>query len=397
MRNTLIKFGLMTFSILGLAACQKADSLGSLPHAGDIVFTEIMPLDTADGSNWVELYNTSDTSIQLQQCIISNKTGQILKISESLIVEPEHFAVFSSNSIDSTALPPSLSQPNFDFPADDFQLNSNETLKLLCDNRLINQITYDVNSPEYMNITTSWQRHYRPIEPTDSISNAWCYTNPLENYEYGSAKFATPGKANSFCSSIAPFIAYDNQAAVMIEGIDLEATLRVAEAEMARKSATSELAIWGIRDQVITPEIARKVSELYFSNIDMLYESAPFTAIDWNHAVWHFAWAISNLYRNGDAVVKNELQLAYEDAQKRPETLDLFKYIAINYVRGERIVMGDIHTPAHEAVQKLIVAPGNAGYLNSYEEYFEKRRGPITTKAINAVYIAGKSLSDLFQ
>ena len=96
-------------------------------------------------------------------------------------------------------------------------------------------------------------------------------------------------------------------------------------------------------------------------------------------------------------MVKNELQLAYEDAQKRRETLDLFKYIAINYVRGERIVMGDIHTPAHEAVQKLIVAPGNAGYLNSYEEYFEKRRGPITTKAINAVYIAGKSLSDLFQ
>ena len=72
MRNTLIKFGLMTFSILGLAACEKADSLGSLPHAGDIVFTEIMPLDTAGSSNWAELYNTSDTSIQLQQCIIRN-------------------------------------------------------------------------------------------------------------------------------------------------------------------------------------------------------------------------------------------------------------------------------------------------------------------------------------
>ena len=74
MRNTLIKFGLMTFSILGLAACEKADSLGSLPHAGDIVFTEIMPFDTAEGSNWVELYNTSDTNIQLKQCLISNKT-----------------------------------------------------------------------------------------------------------------------------------------------------------------------------------------------------------------------------------------------------------------------------------------------------------------------------------
>jgi hypothetical protein len=129
----------------------------------------------------------------------------------------------------------------------------------------------------------------------------------------------------------------------------------------------------------------------------MLYESTAFTAIDWNHAVWHFAWAISNLYRNGDAEVKTELQLAYEDAQKRPETLDYFKYIAINYIRGESIVMGDIHTPAHEAVQKLIVAPGNPGYINSYEEYLEKRRGPIEAKAINAAYAAGKFLSNIFQ
>ena len=397
MRNPPIKFSLLTILIFGLTACQKLDSLGSLPHPGDIVFTEIMPFDTAEGSNWMELYNTSDTNIQLKQCLISNKTQQVLTIPESLMVEPEHFAVFSSISVGRTALPSSLLQPNFDFHQDDFQLNSDETLSLICDNHLIDQITYDVNSPEYMDITTSWQRHYRPIEPADSINKEWCYTNPLESYEYEPAKFATPGRANSFCSSIAPFIAYNNQAAVVIENIDLEATLRVAEAEMARKSATSELVIWGIRDQVISPEIAKKVSELYFSNIDMLYESTAFTAIDWNHAVWHFAWAISNLYRNGDAEVKTELQLAYEDAQKRPETLDYFKYIAINYIRGESIVMGDIHTPAHEAVQKLIVAPGNPGYINSYEEYLEKRRGPIEAKAINAAYAAGKFLSNIFQ
>ena len=53
--------------------------------------------------------------------------------------------------------------------------------------------------------------------------------------------------------------------------------------------------------------------------------------------------------------------------------------------------------PAHEAVQKLIVAPGNPGYINSYEEYLEKRRGPIEAKAINAAYAAGKFLSNIFQ
>ena len=309
MRNAPIKFVLLTIFIFGLMACQKVDSLGYLPHPGEIVFSEIMPFDIAEGSNWVELYNTSDTDIQLKQCLISNKTGQILAISEPLMVEPEHFTVFNSISVGRTALSSSFLQPNSNFPQDDFQLNSDETLSLICDNHLIDQITYDVNSSEYMDITTSWQRHYRPIEPAGSINKAWCYTNPLESYEYEPAKFATPGRENLFCSSIAPFIAYNNQAAVIIENIDLEATLRVAESELARKSATSELVIWGIRDRIISPEIARKISKLYFSNIDMLYESTPFTAIDWNHAVWHFSWAISNLYRNGDAEVKTELQL----------------------------------------------------------------------------------------
>jgi hypothetical protein len=40
---------------------------------------------------------------------------------------------------------------------------------------------------------------------------------------------------------------------------------------------------------VVTPEIAAKIAQLYFDNIEMLYTTEPLTIIDWNHAVWHFS------------------------------------------------------------------------------------------------------------
>lgn len=61
-----------------------------------------------------------------------------------------------------------------------------------------------------------------------------------------------------------------------------------------------------------------------YTNLPVLsednYYAKPFAMIDSNHAVWHFAWAISNLYRNGNDEVKAALQSAYDDALTKPET-----------------------------------------------------------------------------
>jgi hypothetical protein len=185
-----------------------------------------------------------------------------------------------------------------------------------------------------------------------------------------------------------PYVSYNDQEPVLIEGIDLAATLKVAEAEFARELSTSELPIWAIRDQVVTPEIAAKIAQLYFDNIEMLYTTEPFTIIDWNHAVWHFSWAISNLYRNGDTAVKAALQLAYEDAITRPETLERYNHIAIHHIRNDIVVMGDIHTPAHNRMQQLVVAPGNPAYLQSFAEYEENKRSAFALTTIDIVYRA---------
>ena len=396
MHNPLIIFSFATILVLGISACQKAGVPRSPASEGEVIFTEIMPLQQPGDHNWVEIHNTSAVSLNLQHCTLTNQAKQLLTITSSLVLESGKYSVISSDNADGKQLPEGLENADAVYLPQNFQLLADDEITLDCDNHRIDQLRYRAGTPTPRDSIRSWQRHAQLTDPDGHThAGTWCYTIPLEDFQYAVDRFATPGRPNSFCASLMPFIAYDDQLSVLIEGIDLDATLDVAEAELARKIATSELPIWGIRDQIITPKIARRISELYFANIDMLYETEPFTAIDWNHAVWHFAWAISNMYRNGNQAVKNELKLAYEDALRRPETLHRYKYIAIDYIRGERIVMGDTHSRARNRMQELIVAPGNPDYLNSYDEYIENRRSPFVMTAIHYLYVASRFFSDL--
>jgi hypothetical protein len=172
-----------------------------------------------------------------------------------------------------------------------------------------------------------------------------------------------------------PYLYVNNQQAVLIEGIDFDETLKVAKEELTRDIATAELTIWALRDQVITPDVARTIAGLYRDNIDKLYHAKPVNGIDWNHAVWHFAWAIANLYRNGDDAVKAELQEVYEDAITRPKTLDRrVQLVATDHVLSHEVWMGNAHAPGQAYAQGHIVVPGNPDYVQSYEDYLENRR-----------------------
>jgi hypothetical protein len=85
-------------------------------------------------------------------------------------------------------------------------------------------------------------------------------------------------------------------------------------------------------------------------------------------------------------LIGKELQLAYEDAITRPETLERRNYIAIDHIRNDVVVMGDIHTAAHMRMKQLIVAPGNPDYLQSFEEYQDNKRSLFTLKTIHFLY-----------
>lgn len=153
----------------------------------------------------------------------------------------------------------------------------------------------------------------------------------------------------------APF-ATSVQGEVLINGVDIEQTLVIAEHELKRGRWASVLTIWGIRDQVFTRAQAQGVSHLYFEYID--------SRKDYFH-VWHFTWAISNVYRNGDAAVREELELAYQDAKERAKAAGGWA----DGLTNRNILMGDIHPPARRFVQRHVVAPGTSRYLQSLTDF----------------------------
>jgi hypothetical protein len=168
----------------------------------------------------------------------------------------------------------------------------------------------------------------------------------------------------------APF-ATSVQRQVLIKGVDIDQTLVIAEHELKRGRFASVLTLWGIRDQVYTEAQAQRVSYLYFQYID--------TRKDY-FDVWHFTWAISNIYRNGNAAVRAELELAYQDAKKRAKAAGGWA----DGLANRDILMGDIHPPARHFVQTHVVAPGTPRYLQSLEDYRPFRirpsAGPASSK-----------------
>lgn len=154
---------------------------------------------------------------------------------------------------------------------------------------------------------------------------------------------------------------YSKQKPALVRNVNIDQTLRVAADEMQKNNMSQSLGIWVLRDQVITPEQARIISELYLTHIDSI--TSPFN-------IWHASWAISNLYRFGDTTVQAELETAYRKAQIQPQRLQgAIQSIAEEHINGEKPVTGFIHLGGLIYAFQHVVAPGNKKFLQSYEEY----------------------------
>jgi len=135
---------------------------------------------------------------------------------------------------------------------------------------------------------------------------------------------------------------------------------------MQKKSISQALGIWVLRDQIVTPAQAKIISGLYLTHIDSMKS-------DFN--IWHSSWAISNLYRFGNDLVKAELETAYQKAKIQPERMKgNTKKLANRHINGKRTVTGFIHAGGRSYAKRHLVVPGNKRYLQSYNEYLEKEK-----------------------
>ena len=162
---------------------------------------------------------------------------------------------------------------------------------------------------------------------------------------------------------------YNEREPALINGLDIDQTLEVARDELEQGGGPSVLTIWAIRDQKINPEQARVISDLYLENINEIDRDE--TKLH-KFGVWHFTWAISNLYRFGDKEVKSALQTAYDDATKRVKTLDM--HIAEEHVLEDKMYTGLAHGGGRAFARKHLIVPGNEDFLQSYSEYAAKEK-----------------------
>ena len=152
-----------------------------------------------------------------------------------------------------------------------------------------------------------------------------------------------------------------NREEVLLDGVDVDATLRVAEHELKRGKLGEALTLWALRDQVITPLQSESVNRLYFEYIDSLGRFDQ----------WHLTWAIADIYRQGDTSVQDVISRAYFDAKWRAERLHR---LANRMVNDEKLYMGDAHFLGRAYAKNHLVVPGNKKYLQSYDEFMEKRK-----------------------
>jgi len=156
---------------------------------------------------------------------------------------------------------------------------------------------------------------------------------------------------------------YTTREPALVKNVDVDQTILVAVDEMKKNDMAQSMGIWILKDQIITPQQAKKISELYLTNLDRIV--SPFN-------IWHAAWAISNLYRFGNDEVKAELETAYQIAIKEPNRIsdeDDFKGAAIDHINGKKMTTGFIHIGGMTYAYEHLVVPGNNKYIQSYNEY----------------------------
>ena len=168
------------------------------PQAGDLVITEVMYNPDASFDNngeWFEIYNTTETAIDLEGIIIRDDGGESHTISTSVIVPAEGYIVLARN-MNSMLNGGVTAQYEY---GDEFVLgNSGDEIILICVDETIDRIAY--NGTDF----TACAGFSLSLDP-ESISAVandqpenWCIVSET----FGDGDRGSPGSANPACSSV---------------------------------------------------------------------------------------------------------------------------------------------------------------------------------------------------
>ena len=182
----------------GSATC--TDSCVEIPEeptgisAGDVVINEIMqnPSAVSDSNGeWFELYNTTDSDIDLESCVISDIDTDSHIVLNSLIIPANGYSVLARND---NAL--QNGGVDVDYKYDSFVLgNSDDEIVLTCDNVEIDYVGFDDGAtfpdPSGASIILGWPNL------DNNVGINWCESSLAWDGSVGD--FGSPGKINESC------------------------------------------------------------------------------------------------------------------------------------------------------------------------------------------------------
>ncbi len=155
------------------------------------------------------------------------------------------------------------------------------------------------------------------------------------------------------------------QSEMLIEGVDIDQSLEIAEFMVNRvdkegKAKPMSLGYWAMRAQHISPEQAEEIDRVYWTVIDSMQSEFH---------LWHYTWAIADIYRLGSPEVQSVLQGSYEDALPRATSINKEKFVA-----DSTLHLGFFHGGGWRAAKNFLVVPGERKFTQSADEYIEKRK-----------------------
>lgn len=183
---------------IGAKILTTGEVVPAIANIGDIIITEIMADPTVvsdiDGE-WFELYNTTNTDINIQGWIISDggTTSHTHIINHSVIVPANNYILLAKNG--DSATNGGLPSAAYDYDAITFA-NTSDTVSISLGILVIDSVSYD-NGDTFPK-TAGKSMTLRTTKFTDILNDSgynWCDGVSV----YGDGDFGTPGTANDNC------------------------------------------------------------------------------------------------------------------------------------------------------------------------------------------------------
>ncbi|MEM1324969.1 MAG: lamin tail domain-containing protein [Bacteroidota bacterium] len=164
-------------------------------ESGDLVISEFLAdPDTVSDANgeWIEIYNSTNDSINLKGYFLNDKAGTAEEITEDVIVPPMGYVILARNA-DPTEN--GGVDADYEYSTSINLTNSEDQILLLCMGDTIDLVVYDDETfSVLLGISTSLNPDFLNATDNDDGTN-WCGANR----PFGDGDLGTPGEANNEC------------------------------------------------------------------------------------------------------------------------------------------------------------------------------------------------------